>query len=47
MTLSHVTREEAVKRLAQSQAGAPDSIEALCDLVRAEATYYRDVTCPQ
>jgi hypothetical protein len=25
-----------VKRLAQSQAGAPDSIEALCDLVRAE-----------
>jgi hypothetical protein len=36
MTLSHVTREEAVKRLAQSQAGAPDSIEALCDLVRAE-----------
>lgn len=36
MTLLHVTREEAVKRLAQSQAGAPDSIEALCDLVRAE-----------
>ncbi|WP_225781272.1 hypothetical protein [Xenophilus sp. Marseille-Q4582] len=36
MTLSHVTREEAVKRLAQSQAGAPDSIEALCELVRAE-----------
>lgn len=36
MTLSHVTREEAVKRLAQSQAGAPDSIEALADLVRAE-----------
>lgn len=36
MTLSHVTPEEAVKRLAQSQAGAPDSIEALCDLVRAE-----------
>jgi hypothetical protein len=36
MTLSHVTREEAVKRLAQSQAGAPDSIEVLCDLVRAE-----------
>ena len=36
MTLSHVTREEAVERLAQSQAGAPDSIEALCDLVRAE-----------
>jgi hypothetical protein len=36
MPLSHVTREEAVQRLAQSQAGAPDSIEALCDLVRAE-----------
>ena len=36
MTLSHVTREEAVKRLAQSHAGAPDSIETLCDLVRAE-----------
>lgn len=36
MTLLHVTREEAVKRLALSQAGAPDSIEALCDLVRAE-----------
>lgn len=36
MTLSHITREEAVKRLAQSQTGAPDSIEALCDLVRAE-----------
>ena len=36
MTLSHVTREDAVKRLAQRQAGAPDSIEALCDLVRAE-----------
>ncbi len=36
MTLSHVTREEAVKRLAQSQAGVPDSLEALCDLVRAE-----------
>ncbi|MCB9610342.1 MAG: hypothetical protein H6716_27390 [Polyangiaceae bacterium] len=36
MTLSHVTREEAVKRLARSQTGAPDSIEALCDLVRAE-----------
>lgn len=36
MTLSHVTREEAVKRLAQSHAGTPDSIEALCDLVRAE-----------
>lgn len=36
MTLSHVTREEAVKRLAKSQAGAPNSIESLCDLVRAE-----------
>lgn len=36
MTLSHVTREEAVERLAQSPGGAPDSIEALCDLVRAE-----------
>lgn len=36
MTLSQITREEAVKRLAQSQARAPDSIEALCDLVRAE-----------
>jgi hypothetical protein len=36
MTLSHVTREEAVKRLSRSQAGAPDSIEALCDFVRAE-----------
>ncbi|MCB9610611.1 MAG: hypothetical protein H6716_28740 [Polyangiaceae bacterium] len=36
MTLSHVTREEAVKRLAESQATAPDSIEALCDLLRAE-----------
>lgn len=36
MTLSHVTREEALKRLAQSPAGAPDSLEALCDLVRAE-----------
>ena len=36
MTLSHVTREEAVKRLAQLQGGAPNSIEALADLVRAE-----------
>ena len=36
MTLSHVTREEAVRQLAQSHAGAPDSIEVLCDLVRAE-----------
>jgi hypothetical protein len=36
MTLSHVTREEAVQRLAQSRASAPDSVEALCDLLRAE-----------
>jgi hypothetical protein len=36
MPLSHVTREDAVKRLAQSHGSAPDSIEALCDLVRAE-----------
>jgi hypothetical protein len=35
MTLSHVNPEEAVKRLAQLH-GAPDSIEALTDLVRAE-----------
>ncbi|MBC5785974.1 hypothetical protein H8N03_23755 [Ramlibacter sp. USB13] len=36
MTLSHVTREEALERLSQSRAGAPDSIEALCDVLRAE-----------
>lgn len=36
ITLLHVTREEAVKRLAESQAGAPDSFEALCNLLRAE-----------
>lgn len=36
MTLSHVTREEAVKRLAQLPGGAPDSIESLSELVRAE-----------
>lgn len=36
MTLSHVTREEAVKRLAQLSGGAPNSIEWLTDLVRAE-----------
>lgn len=36
MPLSGVTREEALERVAQSQAGAPDSIESLCDLVRAE-----------
>ena len=35
MALSHVTREEAVRRLAQLQGGAPNSIEALADLVRA------------
>lgn len=35
MTLSHVTREEAVKRLAQFP-GAPNSIEMLSDLVRSE-----------
>jgi hypothetical protein len=36
MALSHVTRDEALKRLAHSESGAPDSTEALCDLVRAE-----------
>lgn len=36
MALSPVTQEEAVERLAQRQSGATDSIEALCDLVRAE-----------
>ncbi|MCU0702074.1 MAG: bacteriophage N4 adsorption protein A [Myxococcaceae bacterium] len=36
MTLSHVTREDAVKQLILSHGSAPDSIEALCDLVRAE-----------
>lgn len=36
MTLSHVTREEAVERLTQGQVGASDSIEAICDLLRAE-----------
>ena len=36
MTLLYVTREEAVKRFAQSQAGAPDSTETLCDILRAE-----------
>lgn len=36
MALSHVTREEAVERLAQLHGGAPDSIEALSELVRAE-----------
>ena len=35
MTLSRVTAEEAVKRLTQL-VGAPDSIEALSELVRAE-----------
>jgi len=36
MALSHVTREEAVKRLAQLPSGAPDSIEGLSEFVRAE-----------
>ena len=36
MGLTHVSSEEAIKRIAQNQFGAPDSIEALCDLVRAE-----------
>ena len=36
MTLSHVCREEAVKRLALLYGGAPDSLETLSDLVRAE-----------
>ena len=36
MALSHVTREEAVKRLAQLAGDAPDSIEALSEFVRAE-----------
>lgn len=37
MALSPITREEAVNRLARLPGGAPDSIEALCELVRAEA----------
>lgn len=36
MALSHVSREEAVNRLTKSQVSTPDSIEALCDLLRAE-----------
>jgi hypothetical protein len=36
IALSLVTREDAMKRLAQLGGGAPDSFEALCDLVRAE-----------
>ena len=36
MTLSLVTRDDAVKRLAQRAGDAPDSTEALSDLVRAE-----------
>lgn len=36
MSLSYVTREEAAKRLAHNQSVSQDSIEALCDLVRAE-----------
>jgi len=36
MTLSQLTCEEAVQRLAQGQSGSPDSFESLCDIVRAE-----------
>lgn len=36
MALSQVTREDALKRLAQLPGGAPDCIEALSELVRAE-----------
>jgi hypothetical protein len=36
MALLHVTLEEAVKRLAQLPGDAPNSIESLCELVRAE-----------
>jgi hypothetical protein len=36
MALLQVTREEAVKRLAQLPGGEPDSIEALSELVRGE-----------
>lgn len=36
MALSYVTRDEAVKRLSLSHTGAPDSLEALCDILRAE-----------
>jgi hypothetical protein len=36
MALSHITREEAVRRLVQFCGGAPDSIEALSEFVRAE-----------
>lgn len=36
MTLSHVTREEALNRLAQVHGGIPDSVESLSDLLRAE-----------
>lgn len=36
MTLARITHDEGLNRFAQSQCGAPDSIEALCDLVRAE-----------
>ena len=36
MTLSHLTREEAVKRLAQLHGGAQEALETLSDLVRGE-----------
>jgi hypothetical protein len=36
MPLSPLNREEAEKRLAQSQSGGADSVEALCDSLRAE-----------
>lgn len=36
MGLSQINSEEALRRLAQSQASAPDSIQYLCDCVRAE-----------
>lgn len=36
MALSHVTREQAARRLAQLHGGSQDSIETLSDLVRAE-----------
>lgn len=36
MELSLITREDAMKRLAQRTGGAHDSTEALCDLLRAE-----------
>lgn len=36
MMLSHVSREDALRRLAESTSGAPDSLEAICDFLRAE-----------